>query len=233
MSFTPDVPAAGQPQTNAWTLQITDRASGLDAGTYRIVFSDTPPNAGAMQTVTQTAPGTAPNSTAYDPNTGQIALTLENQTISIAIGATAPGGPQHITQLSSTFSPVGVTKDGSPAGTFTGIGIDEKGLLRASYSTGFTRVIYQVPVADVPNPNGLRVLDNQAFGLSNSSGEMFLWDAGDGPVGGVAGFVREQSATDIANELTQLIQTQRAYSSNAKIIQTVDEMLQETTNLKR
>ena len=39
--------------------------------------------------------------------------------------------------------------------------------------------------------------------------------------------------TDIANELTQLIQTQRAYSSNAKIIQTVDEMLQETTNLKR
>ncbi|MGR3199374.1 MAG: flagellar basal body rod C-terminal domain-containing protein, partial [Paracoccus sp. (in: a-proteobacteria)] len=26
---------------------------------------------------------------------------------------------------------------------------------------------------------------------------------------------------------------QRAYSSNAKIIQTVDEMMQETTNIKR
>ena len=49
----------------------------------------------------------------------------------------------------------------------------------------------------------------------------------------IEGFAREQSTTDIANELTQLIQTQRAYSSNAKIIQTVDEMLQETTNLKR
>ncbi len=34
-------------------------------------------------------------------------------------------------------------------------------------------------------------------------------------------------------ELTNLIQTQRAYSSNAKVIQTVDEMLQETTNIKR
>ncbi len=32
---------------------------------------------------------------------------------------------------------------------------------------------------------------------------------------------------------TQLIRTQRAYSSNAKIVQTVDEMLQETTNIKR
>jgi flagellar hook protein FlgE len=37
----------------------------------------------------------------------------------------------------------------------------------------------------------------------------------------------------VAAELTQLIQTQRAYSSNAKIITTVDEMLQETTNMKR
>ena len=36
---------------------------------------------------------------------------------------------------------------------------------------------------------------------------------------------REESATDVASELTDLIQTQRAYSSNAKVIQTVDEML--------
>ena len=62
---------------------------------------------------------------------------------------------------------------------------------------------------------------------------MFLWDAGDGPTGDLLGFTREESATDIANELTNMIQTQRAYSSNAKVIQTVDEMLQETTNIKR
>ena len=128
---------------------------------------------------------------------------------------------------------MGVTKDGNAAGTFTGVSIDENGFLYASYSSGFSKVIYQVPVVDVPNPNGLRVLDNQCFALSKDAGSMFLWDAGSGPTGGVEGFAREQSTTDIANELTQLIQTQRAYSSNAKIIQTVDEMLQETTNLKR
>jgi flagellar hook protein FlgE len=37
----------------------------------------------------------------------------------------------------------------------------------------------------------------------------------------------------VTQELTNLITTQRAYSSNVKVIQTVDEMLQETTNLKR
>ena len=49
----------------------------------------------------------------------------------------------------------------------------------------------------------------------------------------IVGFSREESATDVAAELAQLIQTQRAYSMNAKVIQTVDEMLQETTNIKR
>ena len=160
-------------------------------------------------------------------------MSLGTQTIAVKIGSTLPDGPQHLSQLSSVFSPVGVTKDGSPAGAFTGVSIDGNGLISASYSTGFSRVIFQVPVVDVPNPNGLRVLDNQAFALSQDSGSMFLWDAGSGPTGGIQGFAREQSTTDIANELTQLIQTQRAYSSNAKIIQTVDEMLQETANLKR
>ncbi len=233
MSFTPTVPAPGNPQTNAWTMAITDQASGLSGGTYQIVFSDTPPTAGAIASVTQTAAPAAPLTSVYDAASGAIALNLGAQPIALQIGSSVPGGPQNLSQLSSTFSPVGVTKNGSPAGTFTGVTVDENGLMRASYSTGFTRVIYQVPVVDVPNFNGLRVLDNQTFGLSDMSGSMFLWDAGDGPTGGIQGFAREQSTTDIAQELTQLIQTQRAYSSNAKIIQTVDEMLQETTNLKR
>ncbi len=232
MNFTPTVAAVGSPQTNTWTLDIVDQASGLPAGSYQIVFGDVPPNAGAPVSVTQTTPGTAPLSTAYDPVSGNIALNLGNQAISIGIGSTT-GGTQHLSQLSSTFSPVGVTKDGNSAGTFTGVSIDEKGMMYATYSSGFSKIIYQVPVADVPNPNGLTVLDNQTFSLSRYSGSMFLWDAGSGPTGGIEGFALEQSTTDIANELTQLIQTQRAYSSNAKIIQTVDEMLQETTNLKR
>ena len=69
--------------------------------------------------------------------------------------------------------------------------------------------------------------------MSPESGSFFLWDAGTGAVGSVQGYSREGSKTDVAAELTNLIQTQRAYSSNAKVIQTVDEMLQETTNIKR
>jgi flagellar hook protein FlgE len=76
-------------------------------------------------------------------------------------------------------------------------------------------------------------MNNQTFRVSPDSGSFYLWNAGDGPTGGIVGYAREGSTTDVAAELTALIQTQRAYSSNAKVIQTVDEMLQETTNIKR
>ena len=42
-----------------------------------------------------------------------------------------------------------------------------------------------------------------------------------------------ESTVDVAEELTDMIVTQRAFSSNATVIRTVDEMLAETTSLKR
>jgi flagellar hook protein FlgE len=111
--------------------------------------------------------------------------------------------------------------------------IDEQGFLYAIYDLGVSRKIYQIPVVDVPNPNDLIALSSQTYTVSHDSGDLYLWDAGDGPAGTIAGFSLEESGTDVAAELTQLIKTQRAYSSNAKVIQTVDEMLQETTNIKR
>ena len=168
---------------------------------------------------------------AYNPTTGTLGLTVAGGPISMAIGKL--GLPNGLTQLSDSFAPTSITKDGSPVGNLTAVEVDDNGYITASYDTGFTRRIYQIPVVDVPNPNGLIALNNQTFQVSPDSGSFFLWNAGDGPTGSVVGYAREGSATDVAAELTNLIQTQRAYSSNAKVIQTVDEMLQETTNIKR
>jgi flagellar hook protein FlgE len=65
------------------------------------------------------------------------------------------------------------------------------------------------------------------------SGSLYLWDAGVGPAGKTAGNSLERSNVDIAQELTNMIETQRTYSTNAKVIQTSDEMLSELTQLKR
>jgi flagellar hook protein FlgE len=41
------------------------------------------------------------------------------------------------------------------------------------------------------------------------------------------------SNVDLANELTALITTQRAYEANSKVITTSDDILQTLVNLKR
>ena len=224
ITFTPSVPATGS--SNAWTMKITDSASGNAlVGEYNLTFDANRGTGGTLATLTTVSGG------AYNATDGTIALTVAGGPIELTIGKV--GDPAGLTQLSDSFAPVSVSKNGSPVGNLTGVEVDETGKMNAIYDSGFSRVIYQIPIVDVANPNGLITLNNQAYEVSSESGGFFLWDAGDGPTGDVVGFSREESATDVASELTQLIQTQRAYSSNAKIIQTVDEMWQETTNIKR
>ncbi|GAA3858812.1 flagellar hook-basal body complex protein [Celeribacter arenosi] len=220
-------PAAAE---NTWTMTIRDSAqSAAIIGEYTVVFDDSRGSGGTLSTVTPTVNN--PATATYDSVAGTLALTVDGGPLEMTIGR--PGDTNGLTQLSDSFAPTQITKDGSPVGNLTSVEIDDNGFMTATYDTGFTRRIYQVPLVDVPNPNGLISLNNQTYQVSPSSGSFFLWDAGDGPTGAIAGYAREGSTTDVAGELTDLIQTQRAYSSNAKVIQTVDEMLQETTNIKR
>lgn len=227
VTYTPTVPvppATGA--SNEWTMVLTDSAQGNAViGEYVIQFDDTRGSGGTIASVTTVSGG------AYDPSTGMFQVNVAGGPIDITIGAV--GDINGMSQLSDSFAPTSIIKDGFPVGNMTSIEVDGNGFVRANFDTGITRVLYQIPLVDIPNPNGLRALDNQTYQTSNTSGSMFLWDAGDGPTGDVVAYALEESATDVAGELTALIQTQRAYSSNAKVIQTVDEMLQETTNIKR
>jgi flagellar hook protein FlgE len=221
-SFTPVIPATGS--SNQWDMEIRDSAlGGVAIGNYRLTFDAGRGAGGTLLSVTP--PG------GYDAADGTLALMVAGGPLTMTIGR--PGDPNGLTQLSNTFATSSISKNGSPVGSLTAVEIDDNGYINATYDTGFTRRLYQIPLVDVPNLNGLTSLSNQTFQISPDSGSFLLWDAGDGPTGAVMGYAREGSTTDVAAELTALIQTQRAYSSNAKVIQTVDEMLQETTNIKR
>ena len=222
VTYTPTVdPVAGQ--TNPRTLTITDPADGgATVSEHVLDFGGAMADGGLLTGVT--GPG-------YDPDAGTFTITMGDQDIAVGIGALLD--PSGTTQNSTAFSPFNINSDGFTGGELVGVEVTSDGLVQAVFDSGYTRTLYQVPLVDVPNPNGLQSLNDQVYALSADSGDFYLWNAGDGPTGTVQGYALEQSATDVAEELTGLIQTQRAYSSNVKIIQTVDEMLQETTNLKR
>lgn len=224
ITFEPLVP--DDASSNTWTMVLQDTASA-DAivGEYTLTFEDSRTAGGTLASVTTISGGD------YDAATGTFIINVAGGPLEIDIGMM--GQNDGITQLSDQFAPVSISKDGQPVGNMTAVEVDSNGLVHANFDNGTTQVIYQIPLVDLPNPNGLTVLGNQTYQPSAESGSYFLWDAGDGPTGNIVSYAREESATDVANELTAMIETQRAYSSNAKVIQTVDEMLQETTNIKR
>ena len=190
-----------------------------------MTFDDSRSSGGTLTSVTTVSGG------AYNASSGTIIVNVDGGPMEIDIGQI--GENDGLTQLSDSFAPLNISKDGSPVGNMTSVEVDANGMVHANFDTGITRIIFQVPLVDLPNPNGMVSVDNQTYLPSPDSGSYFLWNAGDGPTGDIVAFAREESATDVAGELTDMIQTQRAYSSNAKVIQTVDEMLQETTNIKR
>ena len=224
VEFEATVPATGT--SNEWTMRLTDSASGgALIGEYTLTFNDSQTDGGSLASVTAISGG------AYDATTGSVIVNVAGGAIEVDIGLL--GRSNGLTQLGDEWVAANISRDGAPAGNIVDVQIDQNGFVLASFDSGITRTVYQVPLVDVPNMNGLQTLDRQTFLPTTDSGSFFLWDAGSGPVGDVASFALEESNADVATELTSMITTQRAYSSAAKVIQTVDEMLQETTNIKR
>lgn len=223
--FTPVVPATGE--SNQWRLSLFDSATSATApvAEYDLEFDASRAGRGDLLSVAPAGGGT------YDPTTGNAQVTVANGPIDVFIGGQGVEGG--LIQLDAPFQPVNVSKNGAPAGNLQTLRVNDQGVLEGVYDTGQILSLFRIPVVNVPNMNGLISLDGPAYAPSPESGGIFLWDANTGPVGGLIGNALQQSSVDVAKELTDLIQTQRAYSSNATTIRTVDEMLQETTNLKR
>ncbi len=224
MEFSPTVPATGA--SNEWTVVLKDSAQDdATIGEYVIEFDDSRNSGGTISSVTTISGGS------YDPLSGNLITNAASGPIEFNIGGV--GSSFGLSQLSDSFAPIALTKDGSPIGNMSSVEVDANGYVNAIYNNGLRNTIYQIPLVDLPNADGLISMDSQTYRTSQKSGSYFLWDAGDGPTGDIKSYSREESTTDVATELTTMIRTQRAYSSNAKVIQTVDEMLQETTNIKR
>lgn len=220
---------------NQWTVAMSDDA-GVNYGSVTMTFADSGPTAGlplSYSGVTSTA--TAPAGFAFDTATGTATLTINNGTTpqTVEIGLGAPGTSDGITQFAGDFTPQTFGKNGSASGKLSSVEIDDQGNLVGVFDNGTRKPLYQIPLGQVTNPNGLTVVDGNAYKLSTSAGNFTNSPAGTGGTGTISAKTLEASNVDIAQELSDLIRIQRAYSTNAKIITTMDQMLDETAQLKR
>jgi flagellar hook protein FlgE len=143
------------------------------------------------------------------------------------------GTAPRITQFSQPSAVSGNAQDGAPASQLIRVGIGDGGLILAQYSNGKQSIVGQLAMAAIQNPDSLIAVGNNNYQLSARSALPAVGVAGTGGRGSIIGGSIESSTVDLAREFTNLIVLQRGYQANAKVVTTVDEMSQETLNLKR
>ncbi len=137
---------------------------------------------------------------------------------------------------------VSVTYTDTPAKPTIGVGylkdymVDSNGMVVASFDNGQSSIIAQIPIFHFQNEQGLEKLGDSEFRSTDNSGEaIFYKDANGNTIQNskIIGQTLEMSNVSAAEAMTSLIITEKAYSANAKVITTADQMIQKAINLKR
>lgn len=138
-------------------------------------------------------------------------------------------GSNGLTQFASTSGTVAVNslqQNGYAAGSLQTLAVDNQGRITGAYSNGQNVNLAQVSLASFSGEDYLQNVSGGAYAQTDESGI---------PVYNASGTITpsslEGSNTDIADEFTQLIVTQQAYSANARVITTANQMLQVVVNM--
>jgi flagellar hook protein FlgE len=125
------------------------------------------------------------------------------------------------------------SQNGGPAAQLIRVGIGDGGQLLALYSNGQQQVVGQLAMASIRNPESMVAVGDNNYQLSARSALPAIGTPNTGGRGTIIGGAVESSTVDIAREFTLLIVLQRGYQANTRVVTTVDEISQETINLKR
>lgn len=237
MAYLKDATAPNTWHVELYALPASDVTTGAglvdgQLATGTVVFNAD----GTMDTGSSTFPGsiTLGASAAAAPGAGEVKWAtgegIDAQTINFDLsGADGNGG---LTQYDSASVLESSHVNGSPYGSLIGVSVDQDGFMSANFSNGLTKKIYQLPMANFVNPNGLVAVDGDAYRQSEASGALNLKDVASSS-SSISSQALEGSNVDLAKEFTDLISVQRAYSASSKIITTADEMLDELIRVKR
>lgn len=188
---------------------------------------------GSLRSVNGAAAGTTNNSATetLTITSGEFSRSVATNTITLNWGVF--GQPTGMSQFDGAFETSLLNQDGSGPSALIGVSISEDGLVAANFANGQSRNIYRLPIGTVPAGTELESVNGNAYRVTSTSGDIVLSIPTNGGTGRVQSGALENSTTDIANEFTDLIITQRAYSASTRIITTGDELLDEIIRIKR
>jgi len=216
-------------------LYQTTRAPGSEQGSGNL-----------LPTGIQIGEGSRPVATARIFTSGEMTQTGERLDVAIAgdgfFEVQTPDGSRAYTR-DGAFKTASdgriVTSDGLPlqggfqpvpSGT-TNITIGSTGDVTYTSSAGSTS--FQVQLVRFNNPGGLSSMGSNLFTETSASGPPELGSPGQNGFGTLNQAYLETSNVKVVEEMVNLILAQRAYEVNSKAVQSADEMMQISNNLRR
>jgi flagellar hook protein FlgE len=154
----------------------------------------------------------------------QSSINLSNLTVNgDAVGNVTFSYGSNLTQFASSTNSVQVnslTQNGFSAGSLQTLSVDNNQIV-GSFSNGQTIPLADVTLATFNGTNSLQALNGEAYAATPESGSPLYSGTGT-----VVGSSLEASNVDIATQFSQLIVAQQAYSANARVMTTADQMIQ-------
>jgi len=144
-----------------------------------------------------------------------------------------PNGIPRLTQYRHPSALSAVEQNGVAPAALIRVAVGDGGRILAQYSNGQQRVVGQLALASIRNPDSLIAVGNNNFQVSARTALPAIGLPDTAGRGQVVGGALESSTVEIAREFTNLIVYQRGFQANARVVVTADELSQETINLKR
>ena len=130
------------------------------------------------------------------------------------------------TQSASDFVVTTNNPSGYASGENTGVTVEKDGKVFATYSNGERMLQGQVVLASFANLNGLKNENATHWSATGESGIAMIGTPGSGLFGDLTAGALENSNVDMTQQLVGLMEGQRNYQANSKVLSTNKELTQ-------
>jgi flagellar hook protein FlgE len=153
-------------------------------------------------------------------------LTLQNLTVNgDSLGnVQLQLGTNGLTQFANSSGTAQVSQlqqNGYAAGQLQSVSVDSQNRVVGTFSNGQTIPLAQITLATFNGENAMQALNGGAYAATADSGPPIY-----GASGTIVGSSLEASNVDISTQFSNLIVAQQAYSANARVMSTADQMIQ-------
>ncbi|MBK7642623.1 MAG: flagellar hook-basal body complex protein [Planctomycetes bacterium] len=151
------------------------------------------------------------------------------QTVNLNLGT--DGVFTGLTQFGAAGEVLVSTQDGYGVGQLASMSVSSDGSVMGLYTNGQQKSLGAIGIATFTNPEGLSQTGDNLFAESTNSGAAQISAGGTGRAGSVVGGALENSNIDTAEQFVNLIEAQRGFQANSRVITVQNELMRDLTQI--